>query len=110
MMKILKLDAKTEAALMRVREGQDREAMAVAAKIVAGVGRRGNRAVEEWTKKLDRVNFGGDGLWITKREFAAARKRVSPDFMRAVRQAAANVRRVAERQMPQGWKLSTAAG
>jgi histidinol dehydrogenase len=110
MMKILRLDAKTEAALMRAREGQDREALAVAAKIVADVRRRGDRAVEAWTKKLDGVDLRRDGLWVTKREFAAARRRVSPDFLRAVRQAAANVRRVAEQQMPQGWKLRTGAG
>jgi histidinol dehydrogenase len=110
MMKILRLDAKREAALMRAREGQDREAIAVAGKIVADVRRRGDRAVEEWTKKLDRVNLRRDGMWVAKREFAAARRRVSPEFLRAVRQAAANVRRVAERQLPQGWKLTTDAG
>jgi histidinol dehydrogenase len=41
---------------------------------------------------------------------AAAKKRVSGEFLRAVAHAAANVRRVAEQQMPRKWSLQVEPG
>jgi histidinol dehydrogenase len=109
-MRILKLTAKTEEALMRLREGQDRAAQKAAARIVDDVRKRGDDALGEWTAKLDGTDLRRKGLWISKTEFAAAKKRVSPDFLRAVRHAAANVRRVAEKQLPQEWTLQVEPG
>src|SRR5271165_1743296 len=109
-MRILKLTAKTEAALVKLREGQDRAALEVTARIVDDVRKRGDRALEEWSAKLDGVDVKGSGLWVTKREFAAAKKRVSPEFLRAVAHAAVNVRCVAEKQMPREWTLQVEPG
>jgi histidinol dehydrogenase len=109
-MRILKLTPKTEAMLARLREGQDRDAQEIASAIVSDVRKRGDRALSQWTKKLDGTGLQKQGMWISKREFAGAKKRVSPQFSSAVAHAAANVRRVAEKQMPQEWTLQVETG
>lgn len=110
MIRILRLTASTEAALSKLREGQDRAAQRIAARIVADVRRRGDRALTQWTLKLDGTDLRQQQLWISQREFAAATKRVSADFLRALKHAAANVRRVAEKQMPRDWNLQVEPG
>jgi len=109
-MRILKLTAQTEANLMKLREGQDRAAHRAAARIVADVNRRGDAALDYWARRLDRANIGGEAVWAAREEMRAARKRVRPELLRAVRHAAANVRRVAEKQLPREWTLDVEPG
>jgi len=109
-MRILKLTPRTEAALMRTREVQDRQAHRAAGRIVADVRRRGDAALDEWTRRLDSVDVRWKLLWVSQKEIAAARKRVSREFLRAVGHAAANVRRVAEKQLPRGWSFTVEPG
>jgi histidinol dehydrogenase len=109
-MRIVKLTPKTEAELMKRREGQDREAHRAAARIVADVKRRGDAALDEWTRKLDAIDVRGKSLWVTHSEMSAARKRVDREFLRAVEHAARNVRRVAEKQLPRAWSLEVEPG
>jgi len=109
-MRILNLTAATEARLTRLREGQDRAAYRAAARIVADVKRRGDAAVDAWSLKLDGVNLKQRGLWVSRKEMAAARGRVPCEFLRAVAHAAGNVRRVAEKQMPREWSLAVEPG
>ncbi|HEY2119176.1 MAG TPA: histidinol dehydrogenase [Candidatus Acidoferrum sp.] len=110
MIKIIKLTAATEKALFKARENEDREAFAVAAHIVDDVRRRGDAAVEFWTRKLDKIDLRRNGLWISRREFVAAEKNVDPQFVRALKHAARNIRRVAEQQKPQDWNLEVERG
>jgi histidinol dehydrogenase len=109
-MRILKLTLAVEKKLALMREGRDREAWAIASKIVADVRRRGDAALFQWAKDLDGVDFARKGLWISKAEMAAARKRVSGDFLRATQHAAANVRRVSEAQLPKPWSVQVEPG
>lgn len=109
-MRILNLNKATEALLFRTRESEDRAALTTATKIVGDVRRRGDLALFQWTKRLDGVDLGRQEVWISPGEFAAARKRVSREFLRAVEHAANNVRRVAERQLPQEWSLRVEPG
>ncbi len=109
-MRIVKLTPKTEAELMKRREGQDREAHRAAARIVADVKRRGDAALDEWTRKLDTIDVRGKSLWVTHSEMSAARKRVDREFLRAVEHAARNVRRVADKQLPRAWSLEVEPG
>jgi histidinol dehydrogenase len=109
-MRILKLTPKTEANLTKLREGQDREAHRAAARIVADVRRRGDAALDEYTRKFDGADVRGKLLWVSAGEIAAARKRVSREFLRAVEHAAANVRRVAEKQLPREWSFEVEPG
>jgi histidinol dehydrogenase len=109
-MRILKLTARTEAELLKQRRTHDREAYRVASRIVSDVQKRGDRGVEEWSRKLDGTDVSGERLWISKREMAAAKRRVDRRFLRAVEHAARNVRKVAEQQLPRDWSLRVEAG
>ena len=109
-MRILKLTPRTEKWLLSRRHQHDAQAQAVANEIVADVRRRGDAALFAWTKKLDGIELAKSGVRISQREMAAAEKRVSPEFVRAIRKAAANVRRVAEKQLPRPWSVETAPG
>jgi histidinol dehydrogenase len=109
-MRILKLTPATEVKLARMRQGQDRTAYRAAARIVADVRRRGDNALNIWTRSLDGVDLKREGLWVARQEFAAAKRRVSRRFLRAVAHAAVNVRRVAEKQMQPEWSLQVEPG
>jgi histidinol dehydrogenase len=109
-MRILKLSPKTETVLLKLRRTHDREAYRIAARIVADVQQRGDRALLAWSVKLDGDDARKKGLWITPHEMAAAQHRVDRKFLRAVEHAAANVRRVAERQLPREWSLRVESG
>jgi len=109
-MRILKLSLKTEAELLKIRQTHDREAYRVATRIVSDVRRRGDRALEYWTRRLDGAELSSSGLLISKKEMAAAKRRVDRQFLRAVEHAARNVRKIAERQLPREWSLRVEAG
>jgi histidinol dehydrogenase len=109
-MRILTLTPAVERKLAQMREGQDHEAFAIASKIVSDVKRGGDAALFHWTEKLDHVDLSEQGLWMSRAVMKAARKRVSPDFVRAVQHAAANVRRVSRAQMPKQWSLRVEPG
>ena len=109
-MRILKLTSKTEARLLMLRQARDREAYRIAARIIADVRKRGDRALLDWSAKLDGNEIVRAGLWVSKKEMAAAKRRVSPEFLRAVEHAAKNVRHVAERQLPRDWTLRVENG
>jgi histidinol dehydrogenase len=109
-MRILKLTQRTEADLMKIREGQDRTALQTGERIVADVRKDGDAALDEWTKKLDGRDLAQDGVWISRKEYVAARKRVSREFLHAAAHAAENVRRVAEQQKPREWNLQVEPG
>ena len=109
-MRILKLTRRTEAELMKVREGQDRAALQTAERIVADVRESGDTALDRWTKNLDGRDLAHDGVWISRNEFQAASERVSREFLRAAEHAAQNVLRVAERQKPREWNMRVEPG
>jgi histidinol dehydrogenase len=109
-MRILKLTPRTEKWLLSRRAQTDAEAQAVAAEIVADVHKRGDSALFDWAKKLDGMDLAQTGVWISQKEIRTARKQVSPDFVKAIKRAAENVRRVAEKQLPRGWSVETAPG
>ncbi len=109
-MRIIKLTAAAEKSLLRLRENEDHEALRIAGRIVEDVRRRGDQAVDFWTRKLDGADLQENGLWIAKREFAAARRLVRPEFLHAAKHAIANIRRVAQKQMPADWNLEVERG
>jgi histidinol dehydrogenase len=110
MMRILHLTPVVERQLLRARQTRDAEAERVAARIVRDVQCRGDVSLRAWTKKLDGVDLRRKPVWISRREIQTATQSVSPTFLRAVKHAARNVRRVAERQLPQPWLLEVEPG
>jgi histidinol dehydrogenase len=109
-MRILKLTAAVEKNLLRSRHERDREAERIAAGIVADVRKRGDAALAAWAKKLDGIDLHRAGVWVSPREINAAREQVNAEFLRAVRHAERNIRRVAEKQLPRPWSLEVEPG
>jgi histidinol dehydrogenase len=108
-MRILNLTAATEFRLLQLRGRQDQAALRTAARIVDDLKRRGDAALDAWSRKLDNLDLQ-QSLWVSQKEMAAAKKRVSPEFLRAVNHASRNARRVAEAQMPRPWSLEIEPG
>jgi histidinol dehydrogenase len=109
-MRILKLTSGVEKQLLRLRQNRDANAERVAARIVDDLRRRGDSALRAWTSKFDGIDLRREGMWISPREIASASTRVSADFLRAVRHATRNVRRVAEKQLPRAWTIEVQPG
>jgi len=109
-MRILKLTPRTEKWLRARRAQRDDEAQSAAAEIVADVRKRGDSALFAWTKKLDDLDLSRGGVWISRKEIRSAEAQVSPDFLKAIRRALKNVRRVAEQQLPRPWSIQTEPG
>jgi histidinol dehydrogenase len=109
-MRIVRLTPRTEKWLLSRRAQRDTEVLSVASEIVADVRKRGDPALFAWTKKLDSTDLARTGVWISPREFRAAERRVSSDFLQAIKKATRNIRRVAEQQLPRPCKLEVEAG
>jgi histidinol dehydrogenase len=109
-MRILKLTSAVENNLLRTRHERDREAERIAANIIVDVRRRGDAALSAWAKKLDGVDFRRSGVWVSQHEIDTVREQVSSDFLRAIRHAEKNIRRVAEKQLPRPWSLKVEPG
>ncbi len=109
-MRIVRLTPAVEKKLLRARQEHDAEAEGIASKIVSDVRRRGDAALSAWVKKLDGIDLHRESLWISGGEIRAARKQVSRDFLRALEHAARNVRRVAEKQLPNPWAMEVEPG
>ena len=109
-MRILRLTSALETQLLHVRQNRDTQAERAAARIVGDVQRRGDPALFAWTRKLDEIDLRTEGVWISRRKIASAAAQVSRDFRQAVKHAARNVRRVAEKQLPRPWTLEVEPG
>ena len=95
-MRIFKLTPRIEKWLLSRRAQRDEEAHSVASTIVADVRKRGDAALFAWTKKLDHLSLAREGVWISQKEIRSAARRVSSEFLNAIKRAAKNVRSVAE--------------
>jgi histidinol dehydrogenase len=109
-MRVLKLTPAVESELLKSRMTHARTAHRVAEKIVRDIERRGDAALDHWARTLDGLDLRNQGLWVSRKEMATARKSASHDFLRAVAHAARNVRRAAEQQLPRPWSLRVEPG
>ena len=74
-MRVLRLTDAVEKKLLGARRASSRDAARVAARIVKDVQRRGDAALFSWTKRLDRVALNSRTVWVSRAEFADARKK-----------------------------------
>lgn len=109
-MRILRLTRNKQEALLAARRKRDTAAEKIAAKIIADVRRRGDRAVFFWTKRFDQMALNPKNIWVSSAEFTKARERVTPEFLAAVDHAARNIRAVASKQKPQEWTIEVEPG
>lgn len=87
--------------------GRDRATSAAVARIVSTVRRRGDAALLAYAKRFDGLD---GGLEVPREEIEELAVRVPPKVRAAIAAAAKNIERVAKRQRPQGWKVTTAPG
>ncbi|MGB7761759.1 MAG: histidinol dehydrogenase [Bryobacteraceae bacterium] len=99
MIRIIK--SEDSGALLRRRAARMEAAEAAVRPILEDVRRRGDKALLEYARKFD--GFTQRAVRVSEEDLAAARRRLSPEFRRAVRTAAANIRDFARRQMPRAW-------
>ena len=109
-MRILRLTAAVEKKLLAARNRRDVQAEKVAAKIIADVRRTGEAGLRSWTQKLDGIDLERTGMWVSQQEIEEALRKVGTDFLRAVKHAIANVRKVAEKQLPRNWSMEVEPG
>jgi len=109
-MKIRKLTSATEKKIFAAQETRNVEAERVAAEIVADVQKRGDKALFEWTKKLDGIDLREEGVWIGEEEIRSARRGADKELVRAIEHAVRNVRKVAQQQLPKAWNIETDGG
>ncbi|WP_276356028.1 histidinol dehydrogenase [Cohnella caldifontis] len=79
------------------------EQNAAVAEIVEAVRREGDEALLRYTAAFDKVALTPDRLRVGKDEIQAAYGRVEPEFLTALRQAAANIRAFHEKQKRNSW-------
>jgi histidinol dehydrogenase len=77
------------------------------ARIVADVRQRGDAAVLDYARRFDQLTRP---IEVTTDEMRAATEQLPRDVRRAISVAAANIRRVAVRQLPQSWSVRPSDG
>ncbi len=75
--------------------------------IVSAVRERGDEAVLEYAHRFDRLD--GD-VEISRAEMRRLAMTVEPDVRDAITLAARNIRTVAQKQVPRGWRVTTVTG
>ena len=76
-------------------------------RIVRGVRRRGDRALQDYARRFDRVS---GPLEVSRQEMRNGSKQTPPAVRRAITEAARLIRRVATKQVPQSWRATTVPG
>src|SRR5512134_2827970 len=77
------------------------------AEIVARVRRSGDRALLGYARRLDNLRRP---IELTAQEIRAGAERAAAPVRRAIRDAASHIRSVARRQVPKGFRVTTAPG
>jgi histidinol dehydrogenase len=103
-------DKKALRRLLQTRTTALAEAESVVRPILEDIRRCGDRALWRYAKKFDRLDLRKTGFTVKPEEIRAAYRKVPPGFVAAVRVAAANIRKIAHRQLPQTWTCSPRAG
>ena len=100
-------DRRAVRALLAPERARDAATERRVARIVADVRRDGDRALLRYAKQFDRL----DGpIEVTEAEMRKAASGVPRHVRAAVRAAARNIRTVARRQVPRGWRTRVEAG
>ncbi len=84
------------------------EAEAVVRPILEAVRKRGDHALLEYARQFDGLER--KSVRVPEAELRAARRKLTPEFCRAVETAAANIRAYARRQMPREWSRQIEPG
>ena len=100
-------DAAAVNALLWPDRDRDGETDRRVAAIVSDVRREGEPALLRYAREFDQLH---GSLEVSRKEMQAAAKTVSPAVRRAIRVAARNIRAVAKKQVPRGWRVAVGPG
>lgn len=103
-------DSKNIKRILRSGETQLKKAESVARRIINDVRRNGDRALQDWTLKLDGLDLARAGTTVKRREIVKAYRQVPDGFTDAVQAAARNIRKAAREQLPRAWQISNGSG
>ena len=81
--------------------GEDLSAIEIVRRIVGDVRKRGDAAVIDWTRQIDRVEL--KSFDIPPEKISSAEKFVKPEVLASLKVAAENIRRYHVEQMPKSW-------
>ncbi|MGE0845653.1 MAG: histidinol dehydrogenase [Flavobacteriaceae bacterium] len=95
------LDAGQRAALTRRTQDDMSSYREAVLPIIEAVRERGDAALAEFAKRFDRADVAADAIAAAPGEFDRAEARLDGDLKHAMREAAANIRRFHETQMPE---------
>ncbi len=99
------------ARVFRRRLARLEEAEKTVLPILRAVRKEGDRAVVRYGKKWDGFRGRSAGeLLVSPERMAGAAREITPDFRRAVREAARNIRQYCRLQMPREWRRQTRRG
>ena len=101
-------DNERRAALARPSMESRADIAAVALEVINTVRRDGDAALRAYTERFDGVKL--EGLAVSRAEFAAARKELSTEQVKALERAIDNVSRFHEAQVPQPFAMDTMPG
>ena len=96
-------------ALLARRNSAYERVLPAARRIVDGVRKGGDAALHRYTEKFD-GNTPPAQLQISPEDMHTALDNIAPEFERALRTAAKNIRAFAEHQKPKDWNFAPASG
>src|SRR4030095_3469809 len=100
-------DAAAVKALLWPERDRDGETEQRVSHIVADVRHNGESALLRYAREFDRL----DGpIEISRKEMQGAAKTVPARVQKAIRAAAQNIRAVAKKQVPRGWRMRVSSG
>ena len=94
-------------ALLSPERARDKTTDARVATIVADVRRKGDKALLQYAKTLDRLS---EPMEVSRTEMRQGAARVPAAVRAAIRAAARNIRKVAARQVPRSWSVRVTSG
>ena len=83
--------------------GKDMTAKEIVDMIVDDVRNDGDKAVQKYTKLIDRTDLNPYEFLVTDSEYEDAKKNADSAVVKALEKAAENVRRYHEEQKPESW-------
>src|ERR1041385_555959 len=101
-------DREQRAALARPTLESRADIAAVALVVINTVREKGDEALRAYTERFDGVKV--ETLRVSREEFAAARKELSPEQITALERAIDNVSRFHEAQAPKAFAMDTMPG
>lgn len=104
---VLSTNRREVAALLSPAVVRDPATTRAARRIVDRVRLDGDAAVTAYARRLDGLT---GSLEVTRRQMEAGAAATPPAVRAAIRRAAAHIRKVAKRQVPEGWRLNVGEG